>query len=138
MKAKITARLEISDHDGYCSGDECEYSSSIVVKKVDVPEEYDDYGYGKINNLNEYNWEQFLEPPELDDRGYHCSYYCCLSDECIAHGLNVHDYRYTILSVKLVENDDEEEESEEEDEEEEEESEDEEPVGKFPVFTLVR
>jgi hypothetical protein len=38
MKAKITARLETYDHDGYCSGEECEYECKIIEQIVDVPE----------------------------------------------------------------------------------------------------
>ena len=77
MKAKITAKLEISDHDGYCSGGGCEYKCSTVIKIIDVPQEYKNNKRGKIRNVNEYDWIQFLDIQELNHSG---SYYCNLSD----------------------------------------------------------
>lgn len=34
-KIKITAYLETSDHDGYCSGNECEYKKTIIEHTFD-------------------------------------------------------------------------------------------------------
>lgn len=102
MKAKITARLETSDHDGYCSGEECEYECKIIERIVNAPEQYKNSKPGKIDDLSEYDWENFLEPPELN-KG---SYYCSLSPKCKENKLGVHDYKYTIISVELGDEDD--------------------------------
>ena len=37
MKLKFTYLFEYSDHDGYCSGDECEYFNEDKTCEVDVP-----------------------------------------------------------------------------------------------------
>jgi hypothetical protein len=97
-KVLITALLEISDHCGYCSGEECEYKSNQIIHLCDVPEEYEDNEIGKIDNFSEHNWFQYL--PEQDINGR--SYYCDLSDECNEAGLEKHDYKYTILNVEIV------------------------------------
>lgn len=102
MKAKITARLETSDHDGYCSGEECEYECKIIEHIVNAPEQYKNYKCGKIADTSKYNWINLLEPPELNNG----SCYCDLSPECEENNLGVHDYRYTIISVELVDDDD--------------------------------
>jgi hypothetical protein len=99
MKAKITAKLETSDHDGYCSGNECEYESFIVEKKVNIPQEYKNHEVGKIININEYEWENFLDPPVLNDYGSH---YCELSCKCEECGVERHDYKFTIITVEII------------------------------------
>ena len=88
MKLKIISKLETSDHDGYCSGGECEYECKIVENIVDVPEKYKSnpkgilYKYDECDNIqdndndNEYDWEKLLPKPEINDSG---SYYCKLS-----------------------------------------------------------
>lgn len=103
MKAKITARLETSDHDGYCSDAECEYECKIIEQIVDIPDQYKNSKPGKIDNLKEYNWYKFLQEPRLN---YYESYYCNLSPESEENGLGIHDYRYTIISVELGDEDD--------------------------------
>lgn len=100
LKAKITAKLETSDHDGYCSGEECEYEVKTQSYIVDLPSEYANYPMGKLNNLDEYgvNWERVLPEPIINNG----SGYCDLSEECVNHDLGIHDYRYTILSVEII------------------------------------
>ena len=94
MKVKIKAKLEISDHDGYCSGGECEYSFSIKEYIIDVPnDEYNEYDGNYIN------WVYYLPKPNIDTWG---SGYCDLSNECNVNGLDKHDYRYTILEVTIM------------------------------------
>ena len=51
MRAKITALLETSDHDGYCSGEECEYKIDEVVKIINVPTEYKNHPIGFVKKL---------------------------------------------------------------------------------------
>ena len=99
MKAKITAKLETSDHDGYCSGNECEYKSQVVVKKVNVPQKYKNHELGQIEIVKEYDWEQLLVPPVLNMDG---SGYCELSSKCKGGGVGRHDYKYTIITVEIV------------------------------------
>lgn len=102
MKAKITTRLETLDHDEYCSGEECEYECKIIEHIINAPEQYKNSKPDKINDLSEYNWENFLKPPELG--GGSC--YCFLSSKCEENKLGLHDYRYTIISVELGNEDD--------------------------------
>ena len=101
MKAKITATLETSDHDGYCSGGECEYNVQTVSYIIEIPHEYKNYPQGKLINLDEYgiDWVKLLPEPDLN---YDGSGYCDLSSKCNNHGLGIHDYKYTILSIELV------------------------------------
>ena len=100
MKAKITAKLEISDHDGYCTDNECDYECSTVIKIIDVPQEYKNNKQGKICDVNDYDWIQFLDIPELNYSG---SRACEVSSECQENGLGNHEYKYTIISVELYE-----------------------------------
>ncbi len=98
MKVKIISKLETSDHDGYCSGEECEYECKHVETIVPVPNMYKSYPKGKINDLDKFDWIKLLPEPDLNTSG---SYYCDNSDECETKGLGSHDYRYTILSVEI-------------------------------------
>ncbi len=99
-RVSITALLEISDHDGYCSGEECDYTSRQIVHLCDIPK-----GVQKDctdETLNQYDWTQCLPQHELNDGG---SGYCDNSAECEDAGLSRHDYKYTILKVEFVESD---------------------------------
>ena len=100
LKAKINAKLETSDHDGYCSGEECEYDVKTVTYIVDLPNEYKNYPQGKLLNIDEFDvdWEKYLPEPVLNNG----SGYCGLSEECVNHELDIHDYKYTILSVEII------------------------------------
>ena len=100
LKAKINAKLETSDHDGYCSGEECEYDVKTVTYIVDLPNEYKNYPQGKLLNIDEFDvdWENYLPKPILNNG----SGYCGLSEECVNHKLDIHDYKYTILSVEII------------------------------------
>jgi hypothetical protein len=108
LKLRITAKLETSDHDGYCSEGECEYK---VIKKsyvVDLPDElieifkgtYDDIS-DKLNELDEldFDWETLLPRPDINRNG---SYWCERSSEVSANNLERHTYKYTISSVKII------------------------------------
>ncbi len=92
MKFKIVAKLEISDHDGWCSGGECEYTHTIKNYIVNIPDE--EY-YDGINLIN------FLPTPEINTWG---SYYCDLSDESKKNNLSNHDYKYTIVKAVILDN----------------------------------
>ena len=95
-----TALLEISDHDGYCSGNECEYESIIKIFYCNIPLEYNHYPVCTILDNNEYNWEQILLIPKINDDG---SGYCELCEESKKANLYGHDYRYSIILVEIVE-----------------------------------
>ena len=90
MKVKITAKLEISDHDGYCSGGECEYTHNIEDYIIDIPDE--EY-YDGIN------WIIFLPTPKINNYG---SYYCDNSNKSVEVNLDRHDFRYTIIKVVIL------------------------------------
>ncbi len=97
--ARITAKLEMNNHDGYCSGDECKYTKKIVKANIVVPEQYIDSPVGKIVNTIEYKWANHLPVPDVNYCG---SGYCeCRQPE---GGVGKHEYRYTITKVEIVEN----------------------------------
>ena len=93
MKIVITAQLETSNHDGYCSGDECEYESRIVNEIVDIW----DTGVVSLHEIPHSDLISLLPKPRVDDEQQ--SMYCERSPEVREHGLDVHDYRYTIIAV---------------------------------------
>lgn len=96
MKIKIKARLEISDHDGYCSGSECEYKTEIITQIVELSQKkYESC----LSEIDTNVWTQFLDTPFIHSRG---SYYCENSLESIDQGIDKHDFKYTILSVKTI------------------------------------
>ena len=104
MKAKIIVQLETSDHDGYCSGEECEYSTETMVKIIDVPNQFaGSILYGKIpdSQINKHNWiYHYLPEPQLNHSG---SSYCNNSADAKINGLYKHDFKYTILSIEIFE-----------------------------------
>ena len=97
--ARITAQLEMNDHDGYCSSDECEYTRKTVKATIVVPGQYRTHPVGKIANTREYKWANHLQVPEVNVEG---SGYCRFVKP--EGGLDQHEYRYTIKKVEIVEN----------------------------------
>lgn len=95
MKVKIIAILEISDHDGYCSGEECEYTKETIEKTIIFPDELKNTDNITVDC---HNWIQYLEEPTLNDG----SGYCDLSAECVENNLGIHDYRYNVIAVELI------------------------------------
>ena len=87
----ITFKEEVSDHDGYCSGGECDLSTRIYNKIVEVD-------VNEINNDFRY-YIKYADDVNINDDG---SYYCDLGDGAKSAGLGPHDYRITVLKVKLV------------------------------------
>lgn len=102
MKFKIKYFIEISDHDGYCSGSECELQikrRSVIVSVDNVG--FNHYKVGQKVLLSDFNWQSCLpEYTEINMRG---SCYCTTSVDCAQRNLHGHDYRYTIYSVRRVE-----------------------------------
>jgi hypothetical protein len=103
--ARITAKLEMNNHDGYCSGDECKYTKKIVKANIIVPDEFKDFPVGRCDKRKrrcekvEYKWANHLPLPDVN---------YCGSGYCGWHqpegGVGQHEYRYTIKKVEIVEN----------------------------------
>ncbi len=87
----ITFKEEISNHDGYCSGGECDLSTRIYNKIVEVD-------VNEINNDLQY-YIKYADDVIINNDG---SYYCDLGDDAKIAGLGQHDYRITVLKVNLV------------------------------------
>jgi len=98
MKVTITAILATSDHDGYCSGSECEYKTERMEFIIQVPNEMND----KISEEHYNDWTKYLPTHNLSEGGG--SNYCDLSNECVENGLYKHEYKYTIISIEFVDN----------------------------------
>ena len=92
LKVQITVKLEISDHDGYCSGDESEYK--FIIKKYIRKVKSTD-----ISHYNDSFWINLLPEPKIN---YNGSYYCDISKKSKEHKLDRHEYRYTIINVKIL------------------------------------
>ena len=62
---ELTVLYEVSDHYGYCSGDECEYKSYTKTVLVPIPYFYDQLviNENKIENCDKFNWEAYIEKP---------------------------------------------------------------------------
>ncbi len=87
MKVEIIALLETSDHDGYCSGEDCVYESKITEHVLDIPETY--------------TYKQMVEllPKPMLTNG---SNYCGIDEKSEEEHLERHGYRYIIKSVKIL------------------------------------
>ncbi len=103
---KITCRLEESDHDGYCSGNECKYYDSIKefdfcvgAIALDLYNKYKDHPEGVLEEFDEDEWKDILPFPE--ERDCCQSGYCDNGEECEEKGLSKHEHRYTILEIKF-------------------------------------
>lgn len=106
MRLKITIKFESSSHDGYCSGEECDYESETITKIVD--EENIDFDHTNIveedgryfmNCCLLPNIDKFFQK-EINDIN-HGSGYCELSFESTQHNLGTHDYRITPLRIEI-------------------------------------
>ena len=88
----IIFKEEVSDHSGYCSGGECELTTRVYKKQVDVE-------IGEITNNLEY-FEKYADEIVCDhDSNTH---WCDLGKDVVSAGLDAHKNRITILSVSLV------------------------------------
>ena len=102
MKAKIIAKLETSDHDGYCSDAECEYKIETKTYIVDLPEKYNIYTKDKLNFYNKNDEDEFIKLLPVPELNYYESQFCDLSEECSQHNLKRHDYKYTIIDIEIL------------------------------------
>lgn len=114
---KFLFHVEVSDHEGYCSGAENEYDDDYQAVEILFDKKYNSQSEltEEINNIiaevkkfcdnpkkskksNKYKNELKRLIPEL----HKDSLYCDLSDKSIEHGLGIHDYRITIFDYELV------------------------------------
>ena len=106
MWAKISFLRETSDHDGYCSGAECEYEhelQTVVVKLSELPPQITfKNGFVEKAHLNLELWEQYLPEYSCEFTENTGSGFCDVSDESDEHGLWKHDVRDTIVSIKRL------------------------------------
>ena len=113
MPIKVFYKLETSNHDGYCSGDECEYTESdktYVLSDHDLSDfcghDLDkvllDYNNGNRADMNADIYQALVkieqQLPQPDVGGG--SSYCGLSKECKQKNLDRHDYRITIIDME--------------------------------------
>lgn len=96
---KIVAILETSDHDGYCSGNECIYDSQKNIYILPTPEDYEKYPIGIIEDFDVNKIINLLPKENTNTQG---SYYCKNSEYANHKELSNHDYRYTIVSVEII------------------------------------
>jgi hypothetical protein len=99
QSVRITAVLEISDHDGHCSDNENEYTRKIVRRVVDIPANIDLDDEALVAS-NYSSLEQYLEAPRVRLGG---SGYCGVSQKSRRAGLDKHEYAYTIQDVERME-----------------------------------
>ena len=91
QKVIIYYTLELSDHESYCSGNECEYSFENKILEVDIENPVIDRDdEGRIKNQDDFI--RHIPKPFIDGG----SGYCDLSEESVAHNLDIHEYRITI------------------------------------------
>lgn len=92
VRVEILIKEEVSNHDGYCSGGECELTTRVYKKQVEVE-------MGEITNNLEY-FEKYADKVVCED-GVN-SNYCDLGEDVVSAGLAAHEYRITIMRVSLV------------------------------------
>lgn len=120
LKLEITANLETSDHDGYCSGEECQYEKREIEKikyvNLDEDRELKNFLENKYKDLlkNFFLFEEILEIKDInnniwekylnDERpgSHRGSGYCRITKEFCEAGLGHHDYNFQILKVKIT------------------------------------
>ena len=104
---KVITKLYVSDHDGYCSEDECQLSKYDLLSIIPVPKflrklvKKD----GVDTELSPFRAEQYLSfwREQLPKILLHCgSCYCGLSEECENEQLQKHEYKYEITNLQVV------------------------------------
>lgn len=92
-KIRLRVRIEINDHDGYCSGSENEYNCYMKTLMVDVPE---DYPFD--HELVEHDWGEQLV--KITPRVHGESMYCENSSHA-QHKMDAHCTRLTVISAEM-------------------------------------
>ena len=88
---KITFKEEISDHDGYCSGNENEYSCRTYTKTVEDSDLDSDIQ----------SYACYADKIDIGNR-FKQSYYCTMTQEACEADLGPHDYRITIVKAEII------------------------------------
>ncbi len=107
----IKVLLETSDHDGYCSDNDCIYSAveqEHIINNVSVPDDLPD---GELLDYDDEQEQYFLSLlPKLslwesntNSKAWK-SGYCYLSPKSKKNNLSNHEYRYNIKSVFIIKN----------------------------------
>lgn len=108
MRFALAYTLEKSDHDGYCSGEECLYTQEDAVVEVTVDNPYVQamlQPFIEAGNLTDFDWLKWvLEPknPAAFTVNTSGSYYCDLEDMADAAGLDRHEIRVVVRSAVLL------------------------------------
>ena len=90
--ATIDYTVETSDHDGYCSGSECEYDSYRLNTSFVIPSDID---------ISVKKWCKYRLKEKHESEMGGGSGYCDLSNESILHNLDLHECRVTIHSIDI-------------------------------------
>jgi hypothetical protein len=98
LDVKLTVRVEFNDHDGYCSGSECEYTCDVKTVTVRVP---------NTDSPTGVDWAPYiacLDPADDPPRAEPVSQSCCCELGVVGtnHGLNVHQSRLTVIGVERL------------------------------------
>jgi hypothetical protein len=97
--------LETSDHDGYCSDNECNYNvveQEHIIYNVSVPDDLPD-GELYYDDTQEQYFISLLPKLHLwESTNTFKSGYCSISPKCKNNNLCHHDYRYNIKSVSVI------------------------------------
>lgn len=106
MKAKISVKVEISDHENhFCSKKSiCKYTSAtytLLCNDNEIPELYKSNSYGFINNFDQKDWINILPAhPVNHKKGKNCE--CKNSKESIEKKIIKHDIKITFTSIELL------------------------------------
>ena len=100
--------VEIVDHDGYCSGEDCEYESKIETVTVSIPAGEDAENIEKLSKSELVKYLPLI-PTTIWKGGRQVdlenmpsarqSGYCRLQGQAKKSGIARHDYRITILKL---------------------------------------
>lgn len=93
MRVRFTFKEEMSDHDGYCSGNENEYTCRTYEKEVEIEDT-------ELNaDLDKY-W-YYADTTNIGNRRGQ-SYYCTMSTEACEADLGPHEVRNTVLKAEIL------------------------------------
>jgi hypothetical protein len=92
-RIKFTFKEEISDHDGYCSGNENEYTCRTYEKEVEVEDT-------ELNADLDTYW-YYADTTNIGNRRGQ-SYYCTMSREACEADLGPHEVRNTVIKAEIV------------------------------------
>lgn len=102
FRATFRYILEKSDHDGYCSGEECYYSKEIITypcpSLISSLNHHTVKSSGLLIDFDPNEWLCYLPYENINTNG---SNYCRNSAFCKSKGLDRHDYRQTIIKIQI-------------------------------------